>query len=226
MGEISVYLPGIILAYTTFFVAIASPGPNILAVLGTSMSVGRKSGIALALGVAAGSFCWAMLSVVGLSALLASYASAIRGLTIQMTNPKAALAWIAIMSLGLQAGAPLWVPVSLVVGTSILSVIIHCVYAVAFSTPVMVRLYAKARRSIQATLGALFAFAGLNSSQAARSQSSEPSFRSDHAPDLSTIIGCPVCSSSAYIETHSDWRLALLFASRWDARWHQNLLHG
>ena len=206
MGEISVYLPGIILAYTTFFVAIASPGPNILAVLGTSMSVGRKSGIALALGVAAGSFCWAMLSVVGLSALLASYASALRvikiaggcyllwlayksfrsaaskhdieartlagstrspigyaipGLTIQMTNPKAALAWIAIMSLGLQAGAPLWVPVSLVVGTSILSVIIHCVYAVAFSTPVMVRLYAKARRSIQATLGALFAFAGL-----------------------------------------------------------------
>lgn len=206
MDEISVYLPGIILAYTTFFVAIASPGPNILAVLGTSMSIGRKSGIALALGVAAGSFCWAMLSVVGLSALLASYASAlrvikiaggsyllwlayksfrsaaskydieartlagstlspfrytIRGLTIQMTNPKAALAWIAIMSLGLQEGAPLWVPVSLVVGTSILSVVIHCVYAVAFSTPVMVRLYSKARRWIQGTLGALFAFAGL-----------------------------------------------------------------
>ena len=206
MGEISVYLPGIILAYTTFFVAIASPGPNILAVLGTSMSIGRKSGIALALGVAAGSFCWAMLSVVGLSALLASYASAlriiklaggsyllwlahksfrsaaarhdieartlagatlspfrytIRGLTIQMTNPKAALAWIAIMSLGLREGAPLWVPVSLVVGTSILSVLIHCVYAVGFSTPVMVRLYSKARRWIQGTLSALFAFAGL-----------------------------------------------------------------
>ena len=27
MDEISVYRPGIILAYTTFFVAIASPGP-------------------------------------------------------------------------------------------------------------------------------------------------------------------------------------------------------
>src|SRR5437762_1540132 len=78
MGEISVYLPGIILAYTTFFIAIAIPGPNILAVLGTSMSVGRRSGIALALGVAAGSFGWAMLSVLGLSALLASYAAALR----------------------------------------------------------------------------------------------------------------------------------------------------
>ena len=206
MDDSSQYLPGIILAYTTFLVAIASPGPNILAVLGTSMSVGRRSGIALALGVAAGSFCWAMLSVLGLSAVLASYAAAlriikiagglyllwlayksfrsaasrhdiaartlagstrrpngyaIRGFTIQMTNPKAALAWIAIMSLGLQAGAPAWVPVSLVAGTAILSVIIHCVYAVAFSTPLMVRVYSRARRSIQATLGALFAFAGL-----------------------------------------------------------------
>jgi uncharacterized protein (DUF4415 family) len=33
--------------------------------------------------------------------------------------------------------------VSLVLGTSILSVIIHCVYAVAFSTPVMVRSFMK-----------------------------------------------------------------------------------
>lgn len=206
MDEFAVYLPGIFLAYTTFFVAIASPGPNILAVLGTSMGIGRTSGLALALGVAAGSFCWAMLSVVGLSALLASYAAALivikiaggvyllwlayksfrsalsrhdiearalagarltplryalRGLTIQMTNPKAALAWIAIMSLGMREGAPLWVPVSLVVGTSVLSVLIHCVYALAFSTPVMVRVYSKARRWIQGTLGALFAFAGL-----------------------------------------------------------------
>ena len=206
MDDIAIYLPGIILAYTTFFVAIASPGPNILAVLGTSMSAGRKRGIALALGIAAGSFCWAILSVAGLSALLASYAAAlrvvkiaggmyllwlayksfrsaaskhdletrtlagsprspmgyvVRGLTIQMTNPKAALAWIAIMSLGLQAGAPAWVAISLVLGTSILSIVIHCLYAVAFSTTLMVRLYSKARRSIQATLGALFAVAGL-----------------------------------------------------------------
>ena len=55
----------------------------------------------------------------------------------------------------------MWVAVSLVLGTSILSVIIHCVYAVAFSTPVMVRVYSNARRWIQGTLGALFAFAGL-----------------------------------------------------------------
>jgi threonine/homoserine/homoserine lactone efflux protein len=206
MDQISVFLPGILLAYTTFLVAIASPGPNVLAIIGTSMSVGRKSGIALALGVAAGSFCWAMLASVGLSALLASYAAALtaikiagglyllwlsyksfrsaasahdieartlsgatrtpfgyalRGFTIQMTNPKAALAWIAIISLGLTEHAPLWVAFAIVVGTSILSVIIHWMYAVAFSTRVMVRAYSRARRWIQAALGAVFAAAGI-----------------------------------------------------------------
>ena len=82
MDQISVYLPGILLAYSVFFVAIVSPGPNILAVIGTSMGVGRRSGIALALGVAAGSFCWAMLTVVGLSALIASYAAALKAIKI------------------------------------------------------------------------------------------------------------------------------------------------
>ena len=84
-----------------------------------------------------------------------------RGLAIQMTNPKAALAWIAIISLGLQDNAPLWVGFAIVAGTSVLSIVIHILYAVAFSTAAMVRLYAKARRAIQFALGAFFAFAGI-----------------------------------------------------------------
>ena len=62
----------------------------------------------------------------------------LRGLAIQMTNPKAVLAWIAIMSLGMQHDAPLWVVGAIVVGTSALSLAIHYLYAVAFSTPAMV----------------------------------------------------------------------------------------
>jgi len=85
----------------------------------------------------------------------------LRGFTIQMSNPKAALAWVAIISLGLQDGAPLWVGLVIVIGTAILSAIIHCVYAVAFSNPAMVQIYAKARRWIQGALGAFFVFAGL-----------------------------------------------------------------
>ncbi|MEL7257185.1 MAG: LysE family translocator [Pseudomonadota bacterium] len=206
MQDISLYLPGILLAYSAFLVAIASPGPNILAVMGTSMSMGRRSGIALALGVATGSFTWAVLTVAGLSALLATYASALlliklfgglyllwlayksfksamakhdieahelaggartpmgyltRGYVIQMTNPKAALAWIAIISLGLYPDAPMWIGAVIVLGTFALSILIHVTYAVAFSTPVMVRLYGRARRGVQTLLGCFFAFAGL-----------------------------------------------------------------
>ena len=206
MDPISLYLPGIVLAYTAFLLSIMSPGPNILAIMGTSMSSGRSSGIALALGVSSGSLCWALLTVTGLSALLAAYAVALtvikiagglyllwlayksfraaashqdveartlegkqlsprgyylRGFTIQMTNPKAALAWIAIISLGLQAGAPLWVAAAIVLGTTFFSVTIHCIYAMAFSTKPMVRIYGRARRWIQGLLGAFFAFAGL-----------------------------------------------------------------
>lgn len=206
MHDVSTYLPGILLAYSAFLLAIASPGPNILAVIGTSMSVNRASGMALATGVATGSFTWAVLTVFGLSAVLATYASALlvikvfgglyllwlayrsfksaasrhdieakelaggrrtpfgylkRGYIIQMTNPKAALAWIAIISLGLKQGAPLWVGAVIVIGTFLLSLVIHLLYAVAFSTPVMVRLYGKARRVIQGVLGTFFALAGL-----------------------------------------------------------------
>jgi threonine/homoserine/homoserine lactone efflux protein len=206
MDQIPLYLPGILLAYSACLLGLASPGPNILAVIGTSMSVGRSQGIALALGVSAGSFCWALLTAGGLTALLAAYASAltvikiaggvyllwlgyksfraalsahdiqpttlsgltkdhrgyfVRGLTVQMTNPKAVLAWIAIMSLGLHDNAPLWVALSIVIGTTLLSIVIHYLYAVAFSTSTMVRVYSKGRRWIQGALGAFFAFAGI-----------------------------------------------------------------
>jgi len=77
MENISPYLPGILLSYGAFLIAIASPGPNVLAVIGTSMAVNRPSGMALAMGVATGTLTWAVLTAIGLSALLATYASAI-----------------------------------------------------------------------------------------------------------------------------------------------------
>ncbi|WP_442583515.1 LysE family translocator [Mesorhizobium sp. ASY16-5R] len=206
MDQIVVYLSSILMAYTAFLIAMISPGPNVMAVMGTSMSFGRSQGVALALGISTGSFIWGTLAAVGLSTLLATYALALtvlkivgglyllwlaykafraasssqtiegrvfdsdpttelqhygRGLTVQMTNPKAALAWIAIISLGLQPDAPAWVAVAIIVGTTLLSILIHLGYALIFSSAPMIRLYAKARRPIQASLGAFYAFAGL-----------------------------------------------------------------
>jgi len=82
-----------------------------------------------------------------------------RGLIIQMTNPKAALTWIAIMSLGMDANAPLWVGASIVVGTTLVSIAGHLTYAVVFSTAPMVAAYRKARRWIEFSLGTFFCFA-------------------------------------------------------------------
>ncbi|WP_257883742.1 LysE family translocator [Roseobacter insulae] len=71
------YLPGILLAYFAFLLGICSPGPNVLAAIGTAIGVGRRSGIALAFGATTGSFTWAMLTALGLSAVLVTYAAAI-----------------------------------------------------------------------------------------------------------------------------------------------------
>jgi amino acid exporter len=86
---------------------------------------------------------------------------AVRGYTVHMTNPKAALAWVAIIALGLPPEAPLWVGLAIVFGCFGLSIVVHLTYALVFSTPVMSSLYLWARRGIQATLGVFFTFAGL-----------------------------------------------------------------
>lgn len=205
MDAVAAYLPGIALAHTAVLLALMSPGPNILAVIGTSMGIGRRQGIALALGVACGTFLWVSLTVVGFAAVIATYAAVmvvlkvlggfyllwlgykalrsatstkdvrptivslegawrayfLRGLTVQMTNPKAALAMIAIVSLGVHSGAPAWVGLSIVFGTTTLSLCAHLLYAVTFSTKPMVVLYTRARRIIDAALGAFFCAMGI-----------------------------------------------------------------
>ncbi|MGO1117943.1 LysE family translocator [Rhodovibrionaceae bacterium A322] len=199
----SPYLTGILLAYGAFMLGMFSPGPNVMAVIGTSMAQGRQAGKALALGVACGSFFWGLVTLFGLTAVITLYAQVMvaikiagafyllwlafkafraslvpgdkpisslsepggalacyrRGLIIQMTNPKAAFVWIAIMSLAMDGNAPLWVGGSVVIGTAVISLLGHLAYAVAFSTAPMVAVYRRTRRWVEAGLGAFFCFA-------------------------------------------------------------------
>ncbi len=203
MDTVTHYLPGIMLTYGIVALGILSPGPNVLAVMGTSMGEGRPQGKALALGISAGSFLWAVLTWAGLVTIITAYAWALvaikiagglyllwlafkafrsalqavepkardlaglrgarefflRGLVIQMTNPKAAFTWIATMSLGLEAHAPLWVGLAIVFGTTTVSLVGHQIYAVAFSTRPMIAAYRRARRWMLAGLGSFFCFA-------------------------------------------------------------------
>ncbi|MEH6404058.1 MAG: LysE family translocator [Sneathiella sp.] len=203
MDQIIEYMPGILIAYGAFSLGMLSPGPNIMSVIGTSMSSGRRSGMSLALGVATGTFFWGVLALLGFTTILSLYASSLivikifgatyllwlafkafrsasstqeittkglknientfayyrQGLLIQMTNPKAALTWIAVMSLAVDTSAPAWVGGAIVLGTTIISTAGHLVYALAFSTSPMVAAYGRARRWVDASLGVFFCFA-------------------------------------------------------------------
>ncbi|POF32413.1 LysE family translocator [Roseibium marinum] len=193
-------LASLFLALGIFLVGFVSIGPNILAIVGTSMERGRHSGMRLALGVGTGSGLWAILTVSGLTALVSAYAQAVtvlkvfgafyllwlavkafrsaarpgevvtarsakgnnlflQGLAIQMTNPKAALHWIAIVGIGLGADAPLWTGATLILSCSALSVLGYMAYAVTFSTQPVIAFYRRGRRWIEAGLGVFFTFA-------------------------------------------------------------------
>ena len=206
MDVLPTYLPGILLSWTALLVALTSPGPSVVAIMGTSLGTGRRAGLTMAAGVACGSLTWGLLTAAGLSAIVTAYAWTLvalkiggglfllwlaykafrsaaseqdvtaavgraagerranhflRGAAIHLTNPKAALAWIAVISLGLPVGAPLWVAGVIVAGGFVMSITVNGAYALAFSAPPMVRLYARGRRIIQAVMGTVFAVAGV-----------------------------------------------------------------
>ena len=193
-------IASLLLAFGIFALGFVSIGPNILAIIGTSMQRGRRKGVQLALGVGMGSGIWAALTVAGLTALVTAYAGMVtllkfagaayllwlafksfrsaatrstavsaqaaegnnlfrRGLLIQMTNPKAALHWIAIVGIGLGPDAPLWVGITLITGTTIMSLAGHLAYALTFSTQPVIAFYQAARRWIETALGLFFTFA-------------------------------------------------------------------
>lgn len=64
----------LILIYTTYFVATASPGPSNMAIMGTAMKKGRGAALALAAGVIGGSMLWALLAACGVLTVLATFA--------------------------------------------------------------------------------------------------------------------------------------------------------
>jgi len=204
-AELLEYGPYLIAAYLAFIMGILSPGPNILAIIGTSMGTSRRAGVMVALGTSSGSIIWATMAVLGLTAILANFAwfgTILRivggcyllwlaakyfraamaggdltvtnhkvsksdwklfsqGLAIQMTNPKAALHWLSIMSLVLRPEAPIWVAIAIIIGTGIISFTGHLSWAVLFSTNHVVSFYRSFKRIFDTALGAFFGALGL-----------------------------------------------------------------
>jgi len=197
------HISGIMIAFGAFFLAVLSPGPNMLAVIGTSMGSGRRAGLIVALGVSFGSLWWGVLSVVGLTSLITKYAvvtfyikigggvyllwlawrslnSAFSrsppepvtienartgfayfryGLLIQMTNPKAAITWVAILAMAVEPDAPLWVETTIVTGVGLFSVAAYIAYAMLFSSPLVATAYTGFRRWVELSLCIFFCIA-------------------------------------------------------------------
>lgn len=207
-ADIAPYLPGIFLAYAALLMGLISPGPALLGLMGVSLERGRRAGHCFAIGIGAGSLCIGILTLTGLSALLASWADDMtviriaggiyllwmafkafrsafrpvqpasdaiarddkaispvgyfgRGLGLHLTNPKAILTWIAIISIGFADGTPIWVGWVIVIGCGTISTLVHFAYATAFSTAPAISLYRRAARWINGLLGVFFAAVGI-----------------------------------------------------------------
>lgn len=84
-----------------------------------------------------------------------------QGVIMHVCNPKAVLAWIAIISLGLRRDVPASALPAIIGGCTLLAVLVYGSYAVLFSTAPMVVLYERSRRWIEGGLCALFAATGV-----------------------------------------------------------------
>jgi threonine/homoserine/homoserine lactone efflux protein len=83
------------------------------------------------------------------------------GYLLMMSNPKAALAWISIVSLSTFNNAPTWVPIAAVLGTFTLSLLIHIFYAFLFANREFVKFYGKSRSKILMIFSVVYCALGI-----------------------------------------------------------------
>ncbi|MEM9583308.1 MAG: LysE family transporter [Pseudomonadota bacterium] len=84
-----------------------------------------------------------------------------KGLALNLSNPKAVVAWMAALSVGLGADDGLVGVVVATVGCALIGLFIYAAYATAFSLSVIMNGYIKFRRWIDGMVSALFALAGI-----------------------------------------------------------------
>lgn len=84
-----------------------------------------------------------------------------RGLMLNLSNPKAVVAWMAALSVGLGTDDGIGSVVFATLGCVVIGFAIYAGYAAAFSLSAVMRGYARFRRWIDGIVAALFALAGL-----------------------------------------------------------------
>lgn len=77
IAEVLEAWPNILLAYATLSVVALAPGPTAMAIMGISMSQGRRAGFMFTAGCMSGAASWALMAGLGLSAWLTSFAQGV-----------------------------------------------------------------------------------------------------------------------------------------------------
>ncbi|MGK6313384.1 LysE family translocator [Neorhizobium sp. DT-125] len=98
MPDVLSYLLYMWPAYVAYIINVASPGPANFAIIGASISQGRRAGLITALGISCGSFTWACAAALGLATLLRNYAIALEILKVLGGLYLIYLAWKAYKS--------------------------------------------------------------------------------------------------------------------------------
>ena len=78
-----------------------------------------------------------------------------------MTNPKALMAWLAIITLGLKPGPPVFVTIFIVIGCTALGAVVFNGYVILFSTKKMIKIYSDFKQWIEGILSTVFGVAGI-----------------------------------------------------------------
>lgn len=105
MSELVEHWPQLMAAYTLYLVAVVTPGPANLAIMGTAMNEGRKRAMIIALGIFTGSFTWAIAAALGLAAVLTRYGEVLQILKVLGGLYMLWLAFKAARGLGRKASA-------------------------------------------------------------------------------------------------------------------------
>jgi len=83
-----------------------------------------------------------------------------RGVILNLSNPKSVIAWMAALSMGLDAGGPVTSVVAATLVCVVVAFLNNLGYSLLFSTGGMMAVYARARRWIDGVSAAIFAVAG------------------------------------------------------------------
>ncbi|WP_421868225.1 LysE family translocator [Motiliproteus sp.] len=85
----------------------------------------------------------------------------IKGLLLNISNPKSVVAWMAALSIGLDPDDGFWAIVAATTVCIVVGFLANALYSVLFSLEGMMRAYQRCKRWISGAVAGLFAFAGM-----------------------------------------------------------------